>query len=130
MRLADFGGTAGPQFLLQRPDEGGEDVQHQGTALAENRAQAGIDHGVYDHRALAAAALGLEDGLDRGAGTHFVVDERQPTGAEGHPVKLGQHALADGLGGDAGTVGDVKDRAWMIGHGTHEPCLNLWCAAS
>jgi len=56
------------------------------------------------HRAKAGLFADPADLASRGARLGFVVDEGQPQGLEWNAVELGQHAVTDGLGGDAGAI--------------------------
>src|SRR5690606_38938797 len=93
----------------------GEHVQHQRPALGQDRVElpvhAGIDHDRAD-------PVGLGGGPDLGgggAGLGDGVDEGDPVGDEAEAGELGQQAVADGLGGDAGAVGDVEHGAGGVG---------------
>src|SRR3546814_15284250 len=78
-----------------------------GNQFRELRVDAGTHHDWPDpHRlTLGADAVG---GLARPFGA---VDEGNAVGAEAGVGELGQQAVANGLGGDAGAVGNVENRA-------------------
>src|SRR5690606_9985609 len=53
------------------------------------------------------------------------IHEGQPEGLEFDPFELGKHAVADGFGGDAGTVGNIKYRAAHADSGLGSGCQSM-----
>src|SRR5690606_21885646 len=111
VRLADLRLALLSQLALHRLDERRKRVQHQRAAFADQPGQLRIDAGTHHHRAntdLLAFRPDPRSGLARAL---RAVDEGNAVGTEAGVGKLGQQAVADRLGSDAGAVGNIEDRA-------------------
>ncbi|MNT46528.1 hypothetical protein D3C72_1831790 [compost metagenome] len=92
-------------------DEGAEQVHENAVRLANTRQDLGVDQGAEHngrHAGFKRAAVDAHGDLGR---LLQRVDKRQSDRLEFHLFELGQHRLAEGLGGDAGTVGNDVYRA-------------------
>jgi hypothetical protein len=109
---------------LQRLDEGVEHVQHQSARLLQDLEDLGVHQRHEDDR---PAALGVGRVVD--LAHHLVglvrrVDER-PAHVARLAGELRQDRVAEGLGGDAGAVGDEEHGA--VGHGGAACGRGGWC---
>ena len=119
MRLSDAPLALGAEFALQRFDERCEHIQHQRATFRQHRVEFRIDAGIDHDGARPMLLTGAPDLQRRLAGLGHRIHERDPIGDEAGFRKLRQQAVANGLGGNAGAVGDVE-------HGTqHDHWLPL-----
>jgi len=98
----------GADGALQRREEGGEDVEHAAGRGGEDLAQALVDDRVEDDRAMPVAREGSVDLRHGVAGAFLGIDIGQAHELEAHVLELCEQRLAEGLGRDAGAVGDEE----------------------
>ena len=109
--LANPGHVLGVQFLLQGGKEGRHHINDQGTGLLQPGGPRGIDTGADHDRPHVVAFSGKADAHARRLGLGRIIDKGKPVGDEVEAGKLGQQAVANGLSGDTGAVGDIENRA-------------------
>jgi hypothetical protein len=97
-------------------DELLEEVEEEGVGFAQAGHRVGVDQGVEDDRALAALDGGVADLHGAVAGLVGESTKGRRWGGSGYP-ETGPEAVAKGLGGDAGAVGNEENGAGL-GHGS------------
>ena len=98
----------GREFVLQRRQEGRENIDHESIGLGQYVADFLIDYSVEDDRSSAIPFGRLVDLLHHGARFFRSIDIRPGELGEGNVLELRQQALAEGFRSDAGTVGNEK----------------------
>ena len=113
----------GQQQILERRDEDLEAVEEQRVSLADHLRDLRAGERADDDRALAVGGPLPVDSVHDLARLLHGVDERQRHLVEAHAVKLGEQAVAEHLGGDAGAVGYEECGAWLCHRGCLRPDL-------
>jgi len=114
-----MGGTRA-ELRLQRPEKSLEEVEHQRVRTAHDVPYP-VVHQRREHDRPRAPGHGCAgDARDRFPRSLLAVDERDDRGSEADAVELGQQAVAQCLGGEAGAIRDEKDGAIAVGHGATE----------
>ena len=117
LRIADtvmplFGGNRlGVEFLFQKPEEGFKKIDVESICLFDDFTDFVIDHADKRNRTLTVFLPALIDLLHHRARLFRRIDKRVRMAFERQIAKLVQQSLADILGSQTGTVGNVKHMA-------------------
>ena len=103
------------QLRAQGVDEALEQLLVVTVAAAQDVADLVVEQGCEDDGAFPITVCGLLHTLREGLGTLRGVDVGHVDLLEVHAVELGQQAVTEGLGGDAGALGDEEDGAFHAG---------------
>lgn len=117
VRAADGVARLAAEFDLQRGEEGFEVGQAEGVGLVDDRRQVLVDQRGEDDRPHAVGFALRVDALQRFLSFVDAVQEGDADLPELDVLELGQQAVAEGFGGEAGAVGDEEYGAFdRIGH--------------
>ncbi len=100
---------AHPQRLRHGLQEGLEQVENDAVTAGDDPAQVLVHDGVENQGRLPVSGAGAVDRLDRLPAFFFISDEWQADLLELDARKLGDHAVAQRLGGDGSAVRDEED---------------------
>ena len=114
MRLANLVRGGQLQFLLQRLQVGLQKIKTLSRCFCQHGVQVRVYHCVEYDRVDARALCSLADTLDGSPGFFTVVDIGNHNRLVTDIVKLRQYALAESFGGNAGAVGNKKNRALLL----------------
>ena len=102
------------QFLLQRRQEAGKNVDHEAIGGGEDFANILIDDSVEDYRANTVFFGGVVDLLYHCPRFFHAIYIRACEFAEGHVFELRQQTLAEGFGCNAGAIGYKESRSFHL----------------
>ncbi|MCY1178755.1 hypothetical protein D9M73_191220 [compost metagenome] len=102
------------QFLLQRGQEGRENVDHETIGGGQDLAYILIDDGIEDDRTDTVLFCGAVDLLYHGPRFFHAVDVRACVFIERNGIELRQKTLSQRLGSDTGAVGNKESRSFHL----------------
>lgn len=114
--LANGIDRTGAELGSQLAHEGLKDIQHIAIGLGDDITDILVDDGVNDDRPGACGLGNLVDLVYGGPGLFHVVHIRNGQLLELDILKLGQQAVSQCFGGNAGAIGNEKDATFHQGH--------------